>query len=265
MKLKYLPLILGVIGLLLSRTTASDAEIQEDTILGIWLFDDGNKNITDASGNGHDGQVFGNPKIVDGPFGKALFFNGGADKIEIPHDDTFVTPTFTIMAWVNVADQAGGWRMIVGKDAWPDRNYAMFVHQNNGSLHCAFGSPAQQDVGNFNSQSLITDGEWHHVAFTYDLKVGRAYIDGEVDNAKATNAKPGTPQIAVIISRPPFKGSIDEVLIANVAFEPEDVKIIAEKGIAETLKIVRAIDANGKLATTWATIKKSQGSLDKIH
>ena len=104
MKLKYLSLILAVVSVLLFLTAASDAEIQEDTILGIWLFEEGNKDIIDASGNGHDGQVLGNPKIEDSPFGKALSFNGGADKIEIPHDDIFVTPTFTIMAWVNVPD-----------------------------------------------------------------------------------------------------------------------------------------------------------------
>ena len=50
-----------------------NAKIDEETILGIWLFDeDINKTVTDASGNDHDRQVFGNPKIIDGKFGKAL-------------------------------------------------------------------------------------------------------------------------------------------------------------------------------------------------
>ena len=259
MKTHFLLLLITEIGLLLALTPTSGAEIQEDAILGIWLFDaDAAKTVTDSSGNGHDGQIFGNPKVEDGAFGKALSFNGGADKIEIPHDDSFVTPTFTVMAWINVDSPAGGWRLIVGKDAWPDRNYGLFVHQNSGALHCAFGSPAQQDVGNFDSVGLITDGEWHHVAFTYDLKMGRAYIDGEVDKEKATNAEPGKPQVPVVIGRPPYIGLIDEVLIADVAFEPEDVKLIAEKGVAEALEIVQSVNAQGKLATTWGEAKAAR-------
>lgn len=80
--------------LCLGVSTSGDAKIDEDTILGIWLFDeDINKTVSDTSGNGHDGQVFGKPKVVDGKFGKALSFSGAGDKIEIPHDDVFTTPT----------------------------------------------------------------------------------------------------------------------------------------------------------------------------
>ena len=243
-------------------TVSVDAKIDEGTILGIWLFDeDIDKTVKDASGNGHDGQVFGKPKVVDGKFGKALSFSGAGDKIEIPHDDVFTTPTFTLMAWVNVEDLATGWRMIVGKDAWPDRNYAMFVHQNNGKLHCAFGTPALQDRGNFNSKGLIVDGTWHHVAFTYDKKVRRAYVDGELDTEVPMDIDPGTPQIPVIISRPPFKGLIDEVYIGNAAVEPEDVKTAAEEGLEETLKIARDVAPQGKLAVQWGQIKMDASTI----
>jgi hypothetical protein len=247
-------------------TVSVDAKIDEGTILGIWLFDEDIKNtVRDASGNGHDGQVFGKPKVVDGKFGKALSFSGAGDKIEIPHDDVFTTPTFTLMAWVNVEDLATGWRMIVGKDAWPDRNYAMFVHQNNGRLHCAFGTPALQDRGNFNSKGLIVDETWHHVAFTYDKKVRRAYVDGELDTEVPLDIDPGTPQVPVIISRPPFKGLIDEVYVGNAAVEPEDVKTAAEKGLVETLRLARDVAPQGKLTTRWSEIKDISRSLSKTY
>ena len=243
---------------------SGDAKIDENTVLGIWLFDgDVDKTVEDASGNGHDGQVFGKPKVVDGKFGKALSFSGAVDKIEIPHDDVFTTPTFTLMAWVNVEDIATGWRMIVGKDAWPDRNYAMFVHQNNGRLHCAFGTPVLRDRGNFNSQKLIVDGTWHHVAFTYDKKVRRAYVDGELDTEVPMDIEPGTPQVPAIISRPPFRGLIDEVYIGNAAVEPEDVKTAAENGLVEALRIARDVAPQGKLAVQWGEIKSTSQATHK--
>ena len=246
-------------------TVSVDAKIDEGTILGIWLFDeDIDKTVKDASGNGHDGQVFGKPKVVDGKFGKALSFSGVGDQIQIPHDDAFTTPTFTLMAWVNVEDLATGWRMIVGKDAWPDRNYAMFVHQNNGRLHCAFGTPVLQNRGNFNSKGVIVDGTWHHVAFTYDKKVRRAYVDGELDTEVPLDIDPGTPQVPVIISRPPFKGLIDEVYVGNAAVEPEDVKTAAEKGLVETLRLTRDVELQGKLATRWGQIKSTSQMPHKL-
>ena len=252
--------------LCLGVTISGDAKIDEDTILGVWLFDEDIKNsVRDASGNGHDGQVFGKPKVVDGKFGKALSFSGAGDKIEIPHDNVFTTPTFTLMAWVNVEDLATGWRMIVGKDAWPDRNYAMFVHRDNGRLHCAFGTPVLRDRGNFNSKGLIVDGTWHHVAFTYDKKVRRAYVDGELDTEVPLDIDPGTPQIPVIISRPPFKGLIDEVYVGNAAVEPEDVKTAAEKGLAETLRLARDVDSQGKLTTRWGEIKNASRSISRAE
>ncbi len=245
---------------------SGDAKIDEETILGIWLFDeDIDKTVKDASGNGHNGQVFGKPKVVDGKFGKALSFSGAGDKIEIPHDDVFTTPTFTLMAWVNVEDLATGWRMIVGKDAWPDRNYAMFVHRDNGRLHCAFGTPVLRDRGNFNSKALIVDRTWHHVAFTYDKKVRRAYVDGELDTEVPLDIDPGTPQVPAIISGPPFKGFIDEVYIGNAAVEPEDVKTAAEKGLEETLKIARDVEFQGKLAVRWGEIKMQIYSISKTN
>lgn len=251
--------------LCLGVAISGDAKIDADTILGVWLFDEDIKNsVSDASGNGHDGLVFGKPKVVDGKFGKALSFSGAGDKIEIPHDDVFTTPTFTLMAWVNVEDLATGWRMIVGKDAWPDRNYAIFVHQNNGRLHCAFGTPVLRDRGNFNSKGLIVDGTWHHVAFTYDKKIRRAYVDGELDTEVPLDIDPGTPQVPAIISRPPFKGLIDEVYIGNAAVEPEDVKTAAEKGLAETLRLSRDVDAQGKLTIRWGEIKMRIYNISKI-
>ena len=160
----------------------ADTKVDRDTIIGIWLFDEGiSDGVKDASGNRHKGIVVGTPEVVDGKFGKALSF-GGRDKVEIPHHDRFTTPTFTLMAWVNIEDILSGWRMIVGKDDHPDRNYAMYVHRDGERLHCSFC--AGRCMGNFDSHATIADGEWHHVAFTYDGTVERMYIDGELDDEK---------------------------------------------------------------------------------
>ncbi len=47
-------------------------------------------------------------------------------------------------------------------------------------------------------------------------------------------------------------GTIDEVVIFNVALEKEDVQTIMNDGLSST---VLAVSPGGKLATTWSNIK----------
>ena len=239
--------IIVSLGVSVSVYTAVD----RDTIIGIWLFDEGIEDgVKDASGNGHDGIVVGMPEIVDGVFGKAVSF-GGKERIEIPHHDRFTTSTFTLMAWVNIEEISSGWRMIVGKDAHPYRNYAMYVHTEGERLHCSFC--AGRCMGNFESHATIADGEWHHVAFTYDGTVERIYIDGEFDNEKKVAAEPGTNTAPVIIGRPSFRGIIDEVFIGNVAISEDDVRRTFEDGIERF--ILTSVEPTSKLTATWASLK----------
>ena len=233
----------------------ADTKVDRDTIIGIWLFDEGIRDgVKDASGNGHDGIVVGTPEVVDGQFGNALSF-GGKDKVEIPHHDRFTTRTFTLMAWINIEDILSGWRMIVGKNDWPDRNYAMFVHEHGERLHCAFNT-SRVDSGNFNSNVTIADGSWHHVAFSYDGKVEHIYIDGEIDNEKRLEGDPTTTTVPVIIGEPPFRGIIDEVFIGNAAISEDDVRRTFEDGIQDF--ILTAVEPGSKLATTWAWMKSGR-------
>ena len=232
----------------------ADTKVDRDTIIGIWLFDEGISDVVkDASGNEHDGIVVGTPEVVDGQFGKAVSF-GGKEKVEIPHHDGFTTSTFTLMAWINIEDILSGWRMIVGKDAHPYRNYAMYVHTEGERLHCSFC--AGRCMGNFNSHVTIADGDWHHVAFTYDGRVECMYIDGELDDDKRMAEKPGTNTAPVIIGGPPFRGLIDEVFIGNVAIAADDVRRTLEDGIQDF--ILTAVEPGSKLATTWAWMKSGR-------
>ena len=79
---------LMVIGLILAGQ--SSAAIDQASIAGIWLFDEGDGQ--DASENGNDGELVGDIKEVEGKFGKALEFPGTegnyvstGEKLEICH------------------------------------------------------------------------------------------------------------------------------------------------------------------------------------
>ena len=61
-------------------TGQSDAKVDLESAVGIWLFDDGGGNVAkDSSGNGYDGKLMNGPKWVKGKFGMALEFDGKDD------------------------------------------------------------------------------------------------------------------------------------------------------------------------------------------
>ena len=64
---------------------SSEAAFDPETLVGAWLFDDGNGDVAeDSSGNGLDGALKGDAKWVNGQFGKALEFDGATGYVEVP-------------------------------------------------------------------------------------------------------------------------------------------------------------------------------------
>ena len=57
----------GIVGFLIARP--SFAEIKPESIAGAWLFESAAMTLKDASDNGNDGAVKGNPQLVSGKFG----------------------------------------------------------------------------------------------------------------------------------------------------------------------------------------------------
>ena len=89
----------------LSLAGITDARIRIEDVVGMWLFDEIEKDgprrlVRDFSGRGHDGIVIGDPQLIDGKFGKALVFGKGR-YVEVPHhEDLRITDVITISTWV---------------------------------------------------------------------------------------------------------------------------------------------------------------------
>jgi len=87
MKVVMIKLSLVCVSLIISLlfVAQSFAKIDPQTIAGVWLFDEGNGDITrDSSGQGNDGKLILNPEWAEGKLGKALEFHG-TDYVEISH------------------------------------------------------------------------------------------------------------------------------------------------------------------------------------
>jgi len=94
----------------------SYAEIDPETILGIWLFDEGTGNTAeDASGNGNDGRLMNAPKWVAGKFGSALEFDGSSTYVDCGNAPALNVGVFSVSFWFNLPSSTQGWNHIVSR------------------------------------------------------------------------------------------------------------------------------------------------------
>jgi len=236
----------------------SFAKIDPETLVGAWLLDD-NKGDTaeDSSENGYDGTLTGNPKQIDGKFGKALEFNG-SNGVDIANPEEFNFLTWTYVLWFR-ADATGDYPNLIGRQ---------FANAHGWTIHLAPGRATFRiridTDGGINQVKTVPknvgDEEWHHGAITHDDKSKKLelYIDGEKgDSSYAGDYKNSggflriaSPAVGAVNLK---NGAIDDVGIFNVLLEEEDILEIMENGLEPYVET--AVSPSGKLASTWGRIK----------
>jgi hypothetical protein len=239
----------------------SIAEITEEDIGGLWLFDEGSgKTVSDSSGNGNDGEIVGELEWVDGKFGKALQYPGESmNLVMLPNSDS-LNPTsgITIMAWGWLVEGTGNNRRFLQKStAGSDNQYRLLLEWGNFRFDPGPGvSPQALDT------PVFAEEEWHHVAGVYDGSESAIYIDGEKVASQAASGEmipsdgpiflgakwndPGHPGDY-------WKGMIDELAVFKRGLTADEIKQ-AMNGLGNIF--AAALYAEGKLATTWGELKR---------
>ncbi len=223
--------------------------------VGVWLFDAGAGDIVkDFSGNGHDGEVVGAVEWADGKFASALEFDGG--HVSIPHTDSMTLTTWTMTAWIKVPDIVDPYQVILGKEAWPDRNYTMWIRPDVMTFGFTLPGGAQDlQVGS----TTVTDDKWHFVAGVYDGERLIPYVDGVQFNPRNAAGTPAMSNATLIIGAQgpdgrngPLKGRIDAVALYDTALDEDELLDVMEN-LTEQFQ---AVDTTGKLTLTWGHLKK---------
>ena len=223
-------------------------------VVGVWLFDEGNgKMVKDASGQGRDGDIVGEVAWANGKFDAALEFDGG--HVSVPHDNDMNLRQWTMTAWIKVPKIVEPYQVILGKEAWPNRNYTMWIRPDVMTFGFTLPGGAQDlQVGS----KQVTDDKWHFVVGVYDEKNLIPYVDGERFNPRGAAGKPATNDAPLIIGAQgpdgkngPLKGIIDEVAVYNTALDEDEIAEVME-GLADRFHAVAAAE---KLAVTWGALK----------
>lgn len=235
-------------------TGSGKADIDPDSIMGLWLFDEGKGNeVEDSTGNGYDGDMEGVFAWIDGVYGSALEFKEG-DYVELQESAANLafggTEPFTITAWV----MNGGGGTIVGKYNGGVIGAYVFTIGGGGAI----GFHREVAPWSFSGTKALRHGEFGHAAVTYDGKTMSIYVDGELDSEQdrpGQNTDTATPVLigARYTGGNPsnfFRGALDEVAIFNVALTEEQIQEVM-KGLAAP----EAVSVSGKLVFTWGAIK----------
>jgi hypothetical protein len=196
-----------------------------------WKLDEADGSIANDSRGDYDGIVNGNPfwQPENGMKDGSLMLDGMDDYIETPFILDPSEGSFSIFAWVycwmpgqviiSQKGESGG--------TWLGTNPL-------GMLITGFGDA---NFGALESESFITDVQWHHVGFVYDNDTlqRRLYVDG-ILVAEDTTLVSGMPSDGGLYigasndlgAGTLFSGFIDDVHIYKQALTVEEIAVLAQ-------------------------------------
>ena len=238
--------ILIVLSLMFADT--STAEFDLETVVGMWLFDEGKGNTAaDSSENGNDGKFENDPKWTkDGKFGSALEFDGNESKGHVVVGDLGLSGEVTLVLWANPRDAANDDRLI---------------SNINGPTNPAFTTRYQGETVEIWSSAWkpvipkFDDNKWGHYAFVFDGEGNvTGYYNGEEGETVAdtyTFTEIGIGANFLDQWGQYFSGLFDEIAFFSVALTEDDIEVVMTKGLKSALSVYPA----GKLTTMWGNIK----------
>jgi hypothetical protein len=242
------------ITLVLCLTSSSSAEL-----IAHWKLDESSGSIAqDASGNGNNGTLKGDPQWVTGKIGGAILLDGDGDYVDAGSVGISGAVPRTMTGWAKASTtDIPAWTTIFGftPDGNTDGTY-YDIEVDDASNYVVH-------VGGWESIFIPVDTQWHHFAATYHGQGGSWYLDGElVDSLDGEIGTIDQFRIGARLSYSNyFPGLIDDVRIYNtVLIQTEIKKLMAGS------KAYDPIPANGTLYTdTWVSFGWLPGNTAASH
>lgn len=207
-------------------------------LIGWWKLDEKEgSEAADSSGNDHNATLHGDPvwQPTGGKLGGALQFDGEDDFLDVADESAFdFLGGVTVAVWIKVNAFDKPWQAIVtkGDTAWR-------IQRNNEADTLEFACSGLNIPGGNNYGSLfgvkeISQGEWHHVAGTYNGKKMCLYVDGARDASQdargSIRLNDTTVQIGANADMQDrfFNGLVDEMHVYNYGLTETQVKELYE-------------------------------------
>jgi len=258
--MKYQFILSLILLVLLTSIVPLAQALNDDPALKLYFtFDEGEgKTAKDQSKSGLKGELMDGAKFVkDGKFGGAVEFGAAECKVVVDAaKELDITKEVTMAAWIFPLENQNDSNVIGLRTAGNAGGYCMqwSGFGNAAKIETWIGLPGWK--GTRDIQKIEPKlKEWHHVVATYDGKDIKQYIDGKLDTSVAGGGDIASQDVAFHVGQaqtglPSMFGKIDEVAVYDRALDLDEIKSDMENGV------YFAVDPKGKIATTWAHLKK---------
>jgi hypothetical protein len=189
----------------------------------------------DASGNGNDGTVNGDPTFVDGMVGTAMEFDGTGDFLDCGNNPILaLTDAVSISAWIKVAVQNADHK-VGGNQDGANGGYKMSVYSNKIEFEIRTAGNSAVLNRSVAGGTLLEVDVWYHVTGVYSLADGyiRTYVNGELDRELLTTEALGASPGALMIGCEPFStgqynfnGVMDDIRVYNKALSEDEARYL---------------------------------------
>ncbi|HJN77020.1 MAG TPA: PKD domain-containing protein [Myxococcota bacterium] len=199
----------------------------DDYRMVLALDEDEGGSAVDASSYGSDGTGTGTDRVV-GVFGNAAWFDGGAS-VTVPHHSRLSGGSaFTADFWFK-ADAPGGSQVLFHKGTY---DYGVAI--TGSDLYCG-----TTDSGGttYTAEALgVVDGDWHHVACTFNTTYLRLYVDGTREDMVSVGAASATNTDDLVIGEFgsatgfEYEGLIDHLRFVPLSSTAAEVSAMYSEG-----------------------------------
>ena len=230
----------------------SDAKIDPEKIVAIWLLDEGKGDaVADASGNELKGTIKQGDWVKGKVDGALSMPKGGT--VTIPIGKGTIRDQMSYILWLQFTDTAGQQNYF---SIWDQSSHRYVPYKDGGNTLRSW-----TNAWNVSSGVTVKDGTWYHVANTYDGTTAKIYVNGE---EKVSQAVPKfqladqdqTAWLATDAGHGFQSACIkDEVGLFNEALSKQEIQDIMNNGILTT---AYSVEPGGKLSLLWGGLKSDR-------
>lgn len=228
---------------------SSDVQLFESDLIGWWPLSEYSGSALDYSSNENDSSVNQAEQGFAGKGGLQAYRFDGSEEVEIPNISAYDVNSFTVSSWVKIKSKTDAGIISNYGTNSNDQHYGIRYGSNSGdyvpSVYYDDGESTGYDFTILYGNTDIGDGEWHHVAGTWDGENGEVsiYVDGVREN-NSTDDYQGSlnPSADLLIgndaagSHSYFNGLICDCRLYESALDDGEITEIYNQGSSDTVK-----------------------------
>lgn len=215
---------------------------------GLWHLNEasgttGANSVIDSSSKGYNGTPSGTINFAkNGVLGNAAEFVGSSISVSTTNLKFPGNASYSSSLWLKTTISSGYLNLLNsrGSDGSGNQGWIVYIWGGDGKVRNArtLNSTEVSAVS-----TTVNDGNWHHIASTYDGSSSRIYVDGVLVATQADTASLVSAGTSFVIGGSSGTGSMDEVAVWSRTLSLAEIKTLYRRGANRLKYQVRSCSA----------------------